>query len=486
MSRPNHRLTLSSIARKVMQERGFEPDYSPDAVAEATRLPAAMLAGDARRDLRHLLWASIDNDDSRDLDQLSVAQGHPDGLATILVAIADVDAVVARGDAIDRHAGTNTTSVYTAGGVFPMLPERLSTDITSLVQDEDRAAVVIELAVAHDGSVRRSDVYLALVRNRAKLAYGSVGAWLEGRGAMPPPIAAVPGLAENLKRQDSIAQALKQLRHAQGALTLQTTEARPVFDADVIHDLVVEERNQATELIENFMIAANVATAEFLAAKRSASLRRVVRVPERWPRLVALAAETGDRLPPQPDARALEAWLQRRQAADPEHFPDVSLSVVKLLGRGEYVVERPGEPATGHFGLAVHDYTHATAPNRRFADLVTQRLVKVALAGQTPPYPEDVLTTLAAHCTEREDAANRVERQVRKSAAALVLASRIGDTFDAAVAGVNPHGTWVRVRHPPVEGRLDRPRAPLDVGDTLRVRLQSVNVEKGFIDFVPA
>jgi exoribonuclease-2 len=468
-----------------MRQRGFEPDYSPDALAEASRLPPTILPRDARRDLRHLLWASIDNDDSRDLDQLSVAEAVHDGLTTILVAIADVDAAVARGDAIDRHAETNTTSVYTAGGVFPMLPERLSTDITSLVQDEDRAAVVIELGVAHDGSVRQSDVYFALVRNRAKLAYGSVGAWLEGRGAMPPPIAAVPGLAENLKQQDSIAQALKQLRHAQGALTLQSTEARAVFDADVVRDLVVQERNRATELIEDFMIAANVATAHFLAAKQCPSLRRVVRVPKRWPRLVALAAETGDRLPPQPDARALEAWLLRRQAADPDHFPDLSLNVVKLLGRGEYVVERPGEPATGHFGLAVHDYTHATAPNRRFSDLVTERLIKAALGGQPSPYREDALTALAAHCTEREDAANRVERQVRKSAAALLLASRIGDTFDAIVTGVNPDGTWVRVRRPPVEGRLDRLRAALDVGDTLRVRLQSVNAEKAYVDFVP-
>ena len=484
--RPNHRSWLSRIAREVMLQRGFEPDYSPDALAEASRLPPAMPPRDARRDLRHLLWASIDNDDSRDLDQLSVADPDQDGLTRILVAIADVDAAVSRGDAIDRHAETNTTSVYTAGGVFPMLPERLSTDITSLVQDEDRQAVVIELAVADDGSVRQSDVYLALVRNRAKLAYGGVGDWLEGRGAIPPPVAAVPGLAENLQRQDRVAQALKQVRHAEGALTLDTTESRAVFDADVVRDLVAQKQNRATELIEDFMIAANVATAQFLGAKRCPSLRRVVRVPKRWPRLMALAAETGDRLPEQPDARALEAWLLRRQSADPDHFPDLSLKVVKLLGRGEYMVERPGDPTTGHFGLAVHDYTHATAPNRRFADLVTQRLIKAALGGRPSPYTADALAALAVHCTEREDAANRVERQVRKSAAALMLASRIGDTFDAIVTGVNPDGTWVRVLHPPVDGRLDRPRAALDVGDSLRVRLQSVDVEKAYIDFVPA
>lgn len=477
------RAALEQIARRAMRDRGFEPDYPPAEEAEVTRLRAAPAAPVERRDLRSLLWASIDNDDSRDLDQLSVADPLPNGDTNVLVAIADVDGLVARGTAIDGHAALNTTSVYTPARVFAMLPEPLSTDLTSLVANQDRHAIVIDLVVGADGVVRSSDVYAATVRNRAKLAYGSVGAWLEGRGAAPPGVTATPGLEANLRRQDEVAQALERARHAQGALSLRTAEARPVFDGDVLQDLDIAEHNRASSLIENFMIGANTAAARFLDTHGFPSIRRVVRKPKRWDRIVAIAAETGDRLPPEPDARALEAWLVRRYAADDERFADLSLSVVKLLGRGEYIVNRPGAPPVGHFGLAVPDYTHATAPNRRFADLVTQRLVKAALVGAPAPYADEELAGVAAHCTEREDAANRVERQVGKAAAAFVLTPRIGETFDAIVTGASPKGTWVRLRRPPIEGRLDRGAQGLDVGDPVRVRLMRTDPERGFIDF---
>ena len=465
-----------------MLERGFEPDFPAAAAAQAQAAIEPGRSADAQRDVRSLLWCSIDNDDSRDLDQLSVAAPRGDDTG-ILIAIADVDALVPRGCAVDAHAAINTTSVYTAARVFPMLPERFSTDLTSLGPDEDRAAIIIDLTVTAAGSVRSSDVYRGLVRNRAKLAYPSVGAWLSGSGPAPDALARVPGLEDNLRQQDVIAQALKQSRHERGALTLDTVEGRPVFEGDQLHDLTALQRSRATELIEDFMIAANSATAEFLEQHGFSSLRRIVKMPERWPKIVALAAATGTTLPPQPDAKALEHWLSAQQVRDKERFVDLSLAIIKLLGRGEYVVEKPNEPTPDHFGLAVDDYTHATAPNRRFADLVTQRLVKAALAGAPPPYSEDELGAIAQRCVDREDAANRVERQVRKAAAAILLQSRTGEVFDSIVTGASPKGTWVRVQHPVVEGRLEGRTAGLEVGDHARVRLVRAIPEKGFIDF---
>ena len=481
------RSLLRDIAREAMLDRGFEPDFSSAARAQVAQLlHPGHPSTDGRRDLRDLPWCSIDNDDSRDLDQLSVARVTPKGGVTILVAIADVDALVPPDSPVDQHASRNTTSVYTGAQIFPMLPEELSTDLTSLNEGEDRTAVVIEYAVGADGSVGHSDVYLALVHNRAKLAYSAVGPWLEGTGPVPPAIARVSGLEANLRRQDGAAQALKHRRHEDGALTLTTSEARPVFDDGTLRDLEEHLYNRATNLIEDFMIAANGVVARFLAARGSSSLRRVVRVPQKWPRIVALAAETGDRLPDTPDAVALEQWLERRSVEDPVLFPDLSLTVIKLLGRGEYVVERAGEVAAGHFGLAVQDYTHSTAPNRRFPDLVTQRLVKAALGRRTAGYTDDELVAIAAHCTEREDAANKVERLTRKAAAALLLSSRIGERFDAIVTGASEKGTWVRIRRPPVEGRLEHGWEGLDVGDKVRVKLVHTNPRRGFIDFVRA
>jgi exoribonuclease-2 len=475
---------LRRIARRAMLERGLAPEFPAPALAELDRVqgPAAPQGTDIR-DLRDRLWCSIDNDDSRDLDQLSVAEPLAGGGATVFVAIADVDALVPKGGAIDAHAAHNTTSVYTAGGVFAMLPEKLSTDLTSLNEAEDRLAVVVEMAVKADGTVGASSIYRAAVRNHAKLTYDAVGAWLEGRAPAPPNVASVRGLGELLRLQDRAAQALRDLRHQHGALSLETIEARAVFEGDVLTDLRVEEPNHAKQLIEDFMIAANGATAAFLEVRRVPSFRRVLRSPERWQRIVELARAQGGRLPAEPDPKALEAFLARQRDADPDRFPDLSLSIVKLMGRGEYVVEAPGAKATEHFGLAVHDYTHSTAPNRRFPDLLTQRLLKAALAGRAPPYPTAELEGLARHCTAQEDAAQKVERQLRKSAAALLLERRVGDVFEAIVTGASSKGTWARAFTPPVEGRVVRGEERLDVGDRVRVKLLSTDVERGYIDF---
>jgi len=479
-----HRAILRDIAHRVMLERGLVPDFPPRALAELDAIHGpATRTGDAAKDLRALLWCSIDNDDSRDLDQLTVAEALPGGGAKVLVAIADVDAVVAKGSALDDHARQNTTSVYTMGETFPMLPEKLSTDLTSLNPDADRMAIVVEMVLAGDGSLTSSDLYAAAVRNRAKLAYNSVAAWLEGTGPMPPAIGAAKGLEENLRLQDRVAQKLKALRHQHGALDLETIEARAVFEGDVLTDLEADTKNRAKDIIEDFMIAANGVTARYLAAKHLPSLRRVVRVPKRWDRIVELAAERGGKLPKDPDAKALDLFLASARAADPLRFPDLSLSVIKLLGAGEYVLELPGAGVAGHFGLAVKDYTHSTAPNRRFPDIITQRLLKAALAGRALPYSNDELGALARHCTEAEDAAKKVERQVEKSAAALVLEARVGEQFDAIVTGASDKGTWVRLLQPPVEGRLDSAPAGLDVGHRLRVQLVSTDVQRGYIDF---
>ena len=478
---------LRAIAQEAMRQRGLLPEFSAEAMAEAARLSGPGQDKDPTiRDLRELLWASIDNDDSKDLDQLSVAQPLAAGAVKILVAIADVDALVKKDSAIDGHAWTNTTSVYTAAEIFPMLPEKLSTDLTSLNEKEERLAVVIEMTVAADGSITGGDVYRALVFNRAKLAYNAVAAWLEGTGAAPTKLAAVPGLEEQLRVQDGAAQALRRVRHAQGALMLETAEARPVYDADVLVDMRPDPRNRAKELIEDFMVAANGVTAKYLESRGYASLRRVLRTPKRWERIVELAAALNERLPAKPSAQALGAFLETRRRVDPERFPDVSLAVVKLLGSGEYALELPGQEIEGHFGLAVRDYTHSTAPNRRFPDLIAQRLLKAAMAGRPSPYTNEELTTLAAHCTVQEDNADKVERQVRKSAAALLLSSRIGAKFDGIVTGASEKGTWVRVTGPTAEGRVVRGFEGLDVGDRVRVELVHTDVARGFIDFARA
>jgi VacB/RNase II family 3'-5' exoribonuclease len=479
-----HRAILESIAHRVMLERGLLPDFSPEVLAELDKIQAPVVSeGGALRDLRNLLWSSIDNDDSLDLDQLTVAEAMQNGTTRILVAVANVDALVRIGSPIDDHARTNTTSVYTAAEKFPMLPDKLSTDLTSLNQDQDRLAIVVDMVVAADGTVQGSDVYEAIVRSHAKLAYSSVAAWLEETGPMPQPVAAVPGLAENLSLQDKTAQLLKGHRHVLGALSLQTIEARPLFEGDTISNLQVQEKNRATELIEDFMIAANGVTVRFLTAHGFPSVRRVVHTPKRWDRIIEVAAEHGFKLPDAPNSKALEDFLTSAKAADPVTFPDLSLTIIKLLGPGEYDAELPGANAEGHFGLAVRDYTHSTAPNRRYPDLITQRLAKAAIAKKPVPYSMDDLAALAKHCTDQEDAANKVERQVEKSAAALLLESRIGEQFDAIVTGAADKGTWARLLTVPVEGRVVQGFEGLDVGQRMRVQLLSVDVDRGFIDF---
>ena len=481
----HHRSDLNDIARRAMQEKGLDPDFPADALTQLGGIEERAREKDsAIRDQRDLLWASIDNDDSRDLDQLSVAEELTGGAVRVLVAIADVDALVRKGTPLDARAAQNTTSVYTAGGVFPMLPEKLSTDLSSLNPDEDRLAVVIEYVVNADGTLGDSNIHRALVRNKAKLAYNSVDAWRDGRGEMPEAMARVAGVDAQIRLQEDVSQRLRRLRYAHGALDLQTIEARAVFEGEEIRDLTVDEQNQPKQLIEDFMIAANGVTARYLEDVGFAALRRVVRSPERWQRIVSVAQEHGFSLPEEPDSKALEEFLAARRKADPLRFPDLSLVIVKLMGAGEYVVELPGKEPVGHFGLAVRDYTHSTAPNRRYPDVITQRLLKAALASRPSPYSVSELNGLAVHCTEQEDAADKVERLVRKSAAAMLLETRIGERFDGVVTGASEKGTWVRIFRPPVEGRVVRGYEGLEVGDKTSVKLVSTDVERGFIDFV--
>lgn len=482
---PTH-LDLQATAKQVMQRHGFNPDFPPEVAQQLASLKQQALnsSDGAVRDLRDLLWSSIDNDTSRDLDQIEVAQPATNGDVKVMIGIADVDAYVAKQTPIDQHAARETTTVYTGVRNFPMLPEQLSTGITSLLENQDRACVVIEFVADPEGNLKSSDVYRAIVRNRAQLQYNSVGAWLEGTAPAPPKVAASSELQQQLKLQDGVAQKLKQQRFQHGALNVQTDEVHPLILNDQVVDVVKQQKNRATELIEDFMVAANGVVARLL--ENVDSLRRIVRTPKRWDRIVQLAATKGEKLPAQPDSKALNDFLLRRKAADPDHFADVSLIVIKLIGPGEYVLERAGESSQGHFGLAVQDYTHSTAPNRRFADVVTQRLIKALLAKQPNPYSTDELTAIASDCTLKEDAARKVEREMSKRLAAVAMQRRIGEVFDAIVTGKTDSGTFVRVIQPHVEGLLAQGAPGLDVGDRLRARLIRTDVQKGYIDFARA
>ena len=477
---------LRSIAYRMMTERGLLPDFSPAALLEARALIDAPPVTDSSvRDLQKLLWCSIDNDSSRDLDQLSVAESLADGAVKILVAIADVDVLVKRRSAIDDHAQQNTTTVYTAAGIFPMLPEPLSTDLTSLGEGQARLAMVIEMVIDANGALKSSDVYRATVRNHAKLAYNSVAAWLDGKAPAPAALAKVPGLDEQIRIQDRVAQSMRALRFSHGALALHTPQAEAVFEGDKLTDLKAAEGNRAKELIEDFMVASNGVVARFLAKKGFPVLKRLLRSPERWARIVSLAHDVGGKLPSEPNGEALSKFLAAQREKDPDGFDDLSLAVVKLLGRGEYVMELPQQTSAGHFGLAVSDYTHSTAPNRRFPDLVTQRLLKAALASKPSPYTNEELGGLAPHCNEQMADAEKVSRQIDKAAAAMLLQSRIGEVFDAFVTGASDKGTWVRINRPVTEGRLMHASKNLDVGDRVRVKLVRTDASRGFIDFEP-
>src|ERR1035437_5518534 len=477
----NHpQVDLAAIARQEMMARGFEPDFP--AAAQQQAEGARQQAEPGLPDLTGLLWSSLDNDDSRDLDQIEWAERSASGIR-VLVGIADVDSAVAKGTPIDLHAAVETTTVYTGIRNFPMLPERLSTDRTSLSEGEDRGAVVVEMTVAPDGSILANRIYRALVRNGAQLTYSAVGSWLEGAAAMSAKGAASAPLAAQLQLQNEAAHLLRAARDRMGALTFDRAELQTVVDNGKVRGVQGRRANTASRLIEDFMICANEVMAQTLRAAGVASIRRIVKVPERWPRIVELAEHSGDHLPAEADAAALNAFLVRRKQADPVHFADVSLAVLKLMGPGEYVAARPGAAVEGHFGLAAQDYTHSTAPNRRFADLVTQRLVKALLAHQPAPYTDAELDATARNCTLKEDAARKVQRDMTKRIAAVALAGRVGQKFAAVVTGVTPKGVFVRVSEPPVEGRLMRGEQGVDVGDQIQVTLLSTDAQRGFIDF---
>jgi exoribonuclease-2 len=480
------RFDLQASAKQTMIAHGFQPDFPAEVQAQLASIvarPPAVSPASSVRDLREFLWSSIDNDTSRDLDQIEYAERLPDGNTKVLIGIADVDVFVAKGSPIDSYASRETTSVYTGVRNFSMLPEQLSTGLTSLLENQDRLSVVIEYKIDAGGNVIASEVYRAVVRNRAQLAYNAVGAWLEGTSAAPPKVAASTELQAQLKLQDQTAQALRNQRFRVGALDLETSENRPVVVDDKIVDIMGQQKNHATGLIEDFMIAANGVIARLLRDKQRSAIRRVVKTPERWDRIVALAAESGDKLPTVPDSKALNEFLIRRKAADPDRFPDLSLAVIKLLGPGEYILERPGDPEQGHFGLAVQDYTHSTAPNRRFADLVAQRLVKSLLSGQPAPYSDAELASIAQNCTLKESAERKVEREMSKRIAAVAMSSKIGQTFDAIVTGVAKGATFVRALQPHVDGMLVHGQQGVDVGDRLRVKLVNTDVAHGYIDY---
>jgi len=484
MSNSADRIILQNIARKAMISRGLNPDFPEAEISELDKITVpASCNSETAKDMRDLLWCSIDNADSRDLDQLTYAEKVEGNKVKILVAIADVDALVAAASNIDDHASQNTATVYTVAELFPMLPEKLSTDLTSLGLDSDRCAVVVELIMDSDGKVLQSDVYRAMVRNHAKLQYSKLAAWLEADGSDYPEITKVNGLAENIKLQDSIAQKMKALRYEHGALEFETIEAMPVFDGDTLREMQIEKKNRAKDLIEDFMIAANGATAIFLTKKNFPSMRRVVRVPKSWDRIVELAKEHGYSLPAEADSKSLSEYLKFIKQNDPEHFIDASINILKLLGSGEYVVDTPGSIPPGHFGLAVKDYTHSTAPNRRYPDLITQRLLKSAIENKPVPYSTQQLEEIAHHCTLKTDDVRKVERQVEKSANAILMQPRIGEIFEAIVSGESSKGTWIRLVHPRVEGKLVKGFEGLKVGQTLKARLTQTDVESGFIDF---
>ncbi|WP_286878883.1 RNB domain-containing ribonuclease [Methanoculleus sp. UBA413] len=477
---------LNAIAWAAMDHYGFIPEFPPPVVQEIGALAAKVIRdapGDPR-DLRSLLWSSIDNHDSRDLDQIEVCEEGSNGEILVRVAIADVDLCVPKGSETDRHACHNGTSVYTGVETFPMLPDRLSAGLTSLLPGEDRMAIVIEYTVLLDGSTRPGDIYRAIVRNQAKLVYEEVGDWLEGTGPVPRTVRETSGLAEQVLLQDEAAMRMKKRRTEQGALALETIEAEPVMTDGRVGGLVIQQQNRARCLIEEFMVAANGTVTAFLSDAGLPMIHRVVRTPKNWDGIAREAADRGEALPAEPDAVALTQFLIRQKAADPDRFPDLSLTVVKLMGAGEYVAFRPGDEPVGHFALAVTDYTHGTAPNRRYVDLIIQRLIKSVIDGERyPPYAPSELDDLALRMTDREKASQKVERFVRKAAAAVLLRDRIGDSFEAFVTGASEKGTYVRLIDPPAEGRVVQGEQGLRVGQRVRVRLMATDPYRGFIDF---
>lgn len=484
----SHITDLNQLARQALLERGFDPDFSEDVQHELSTISHATPYTPelGLRDLRGLLWCSIDNPDSRDLDQLTYAEQLPQDVVRIYVAVADVDSIVRPNSAIDKHAATNTTSIYTPSKIFPMLPEKLSTNLTSLNPAEDRLATIVSIAINPKGGIEEHDVYQGWVRNKAKLNYPSISAWLEGQEPLPEAAAKIEGVEAQLRLQDSIAQLLQSVRESHGALSFGTIETDPIIEDETVIDIRPTPRGRADELIENFMIAANTATCQFLKQRQFPIVRRIVRTPLRWERIVSVAAEVGEKLPWHPDGKALEQMLLSQKERNPQRFPDLSLTIIKLLGRGEYVVDFFGDRPIGHFGLAVRDYTHSTAPNRRYPDLITQRLTKAALQNKKIPYTKEQLIALAAHCTDKEDDAEKVERKLKKSAAALMLKSQIGKVYEGFITGSSEKGVWVRIARPAIEGKVVRGEGGLDVGDRVKVKLIYTDVANAYIDFARA
>lgn len=476
-------VNLAHLAEQTMRERGLQPEYSKDEILQLSKITQPAPLSPTYEDLRSLLWCSIDNDDSRDLDQLTYAENGADGRPTIWIAVADVDALVKKDSPIDIHAQANTTSVYTPAKIFPMLPEKLSTNLTSLNENEDRVAMVVKVQLDKSGEMIKASIFQAIVHNYAKLTYSAVGSWLEGKSDIPDKVRETPGLENALKFQHETAQILRKKRHEGGSLTLESSEAEVKVSDDDQVLIEIPVHNYAHQLIEEFMIAANRAMAQHFNAAKIPSLRRVVRIPRYWDRIVELAKKFREDLPPQPDSKALDAFLVKRRKADPTTFPDLSLTIIKLLGRGEYIVENDPTAPVGHFALAISNYTHSTAPNRRFPDLISQRQYKAFLLGEKSPYAIGELYRLASHCTQQEDAAMKVERQMNKSAAAAHLSSQIGTVFRGIVTGTGPSGTWVRLFHPAVEGKIIHGFEKLKIGDQISVQLMYVNIQKGFIDF---
>lgn len=476
-----HKPSLTAIAQQAMVDRGFLIDFPKPVINEVAALSSSLPNGSIR-DLRDKPFFSIDNDDSKDLDQLTYAEENGN-TTKIYVAIADVNYLVKKGTAIDQYALHNTTSVYTPTKVFPMLPLKLSTDLTSLNENTDRCSIVVEVNVDSEGSFALSTIYPALVRNHAKLTYNSLSAFLELDTPLSHPIAKQPAFSEQIRLQDLIAQKIKKFRYRQGALSFGIIELKPVMMDGMVVGLEETVHNRANTLIENFMISANVSVTKYLVGQNIPTLRRVVRVPKRWDRIVDLAAELEYKLPSEPHSKALRDFLQLQRKRDPLHFPDLSLAIIKLIGKGEYVVGLPGVEQLGHFDLALQDYAHTTAPNRRFPDLVMQRLLHSAFTKAPLPYSENELSSIAQQCTKKEDDATKVDRRVRKSAAAMVLAPQVGHEFPAMVTGAGEKGTWVRLFNPPLEGKLVKGFQGLDVGNRITVKLINVDINNGFIDF---
>jgi exoribonuclease-2 len=468
-----------------MEKYGFVTRFPPPVMDEVNRMQERTFPEIPKdiHDLRGLLWSSIDNVDSQDLDQIEYCERLPDGRIRVLVAIADVDSYVVKHSAIDEFAAHNGTSVYTGIITFPMLPERLSYGITSLLQDKDRLAVIIEFFIKPDGSFTPAEIYRALVRNKAKLVYETVGAWLEGTASLPPGIQGVPGLEAQVRLQNEAAQLLRKYRREQGALEFDTLEPEVVVENGEVQGLVANAPNLAKSLIEEFMVAANGTMVARLGLAGVPIIQRIVKTPKNWAGIMLTAAVVGETLPEEPDAKALAAFLLKEKAADPLHFPDLSLTIIKLMGPGEYTMLEPGATPTGHFALAVVDYTHATAPNRRYVDIINQRQIKAILTGSPGPYSSSDLQDRAQWLTDREKASKKVKRFMRKSVAAILLEDSIGKTFDALVTGAADKGTYVRLLTPPAEGRIVKGEHGLLVGQKVRVRLLKTDPYNGFIDF---